>query len=833
MTISHPVRLWTATFLVLAAGHAGAADARVQFRTASSVATEGYSDRHEIQIKWDAPLSQRITMPVRISAGNARLREDFELDHGELQPDGTFLFYIYPGQSLTGLWLRIIDDGLPEQDESVTLEFGPLPAGVTVGANSRHTVTIKNQPASVRFAGAFKPLYVRECQCGVQLPIQRVGDTNLPLTVRFATHTNLYTTALAGLDFVPRDSLITFGPGERHKTVEIQLLNDGRVEEPAWKGLVLQLFGSAGGRESSDEVYLNIQDAQKAVGDLEFFAEVSTEFYTNWANGYFDGRQHLVAAAALGTDGRLLIAEYDRNAIGVSHSKLIILGRGGLRERRLPTAVATGIAKLAWLSDGKILLSAGWDDAATGGFVINGQRRHGLARLHADGSLDETFRPPPSMGQLDISEIKPLPDGRLVVSARGLSDSNGSQLYRLLADGTLDPGFNPIARIESFVVDSLERITALSPSGDAFRLFRMNPDGSLDTSFHSTTNMFKLLGNHFGAKLVLATDGSILVPRVNETPEGVQVCNLVRFREDGTVERSFPLPMDHGDAPFLFVEPSGNVIVGHERMLWRVDANGAPLIQFPLGPVIEHASMEFLGVWEQHALIIRQAGPGFDLFRRLIGVPLVSPPPTAFVFDPYDIPDWREWIPSAPLPTEVLEGRRKRIRVQRLGDVLQPASVIISTRNVTAKAGEDYVAIRERIEFAPLETEKMVDIPVLEDGLVEPEERFELVLSEATGVDAVAEALPIRIVDHRPGLRIDSVRPLAGGGMEIAYNWQRWMGPVENQRYSELQFSDDLRIWKQVESQFDSATVDDFYRVRVVDDRAIGRSQRFYRLWSN
>ena len=63
------------------------------------------------------------------------------------------------------------------------------------------------------------------------------------------------------------------------------------------------------------------------------------------------------------------------------------------------------------------------------------------------------------------------------------------------------------------------------------------------------------------------------------------------------------------------------------------------------------------------------------------------------------------------------------------------ARVGVATRDVTATAGEDYTAVSAILTFAPGETSKTVEVPVLDDAHDEDEETVELVLSDAAGRD--------------------------------------------------------------------------------------------------
>ncbi|MCX6953907.1 MAG: hypothetical protein NTV51_17295, partial [Verrucomicrobia bacterium] len=135
--------------------------------------------------------------------------------------------------------------------------------------------------------------------------------------------------------------------------------------------------------------------------------------------------------------------------------------------------------------DGKILVA--------GAFTVTTARGplRGLARLNADGSLDDGFRPGEGIPLIQtIEAIHLLPDGRCYV--RGNFTTIGglprAHLARLLADGTVDPAFQPGPTLAS-ITDS-----ALAPDGRLYvhngpspnaagDILRVGADGARDPSF--------------------------------------------------------------------------------------------------------------------------------------------------------------------------------------------------------------------------------------------------------------------------------------------------------------------------------------------------------------
>lgn len=94
--------------------------------------------------------------------------------------------------------------------------------------------------------------------------------------------------------------------------------------------------------------------------------------------------------------------------------------------------------------------------------------------------------------------------------------------------------------------------------------------------------------------------------------------------------------------------------------------------------------------------------------------------PQRFVFD-------------APVVVASEGGQVARIAVRRVGGSGGTATVQFSTSDGTARAGVDYTAVSLLLTFAPGETIKVVEVPVLQDRADEPSETVNLTLSAPAG----------------------------------------------------------------------------------------------------
>jgi uncharacterized delta-60 repeat protein len=106
--------------------------------------------------------------------------------------------------------------------------------------------------------------------------------------------------------------------------------------------------------------------------------------------------------------------------------------------------------------DGRVLIA--------GSFTrVNGTDRKHIARVNADGSLDNSFNPGTGANGYSVSPIVMQPDGKVLIcgSFTSINGTNRNRIARLNADGSLDSSFNP-----GTGPDGLVRSIALQPDGN-------------------------------------------------------------------------------------------------------------------------------------------------------------------------------------------------------------------------------------------------------------------------------------------------------------------------------------------------------------------------------
>ncbi|HSK70338.1 MAG TPA: FG-GAP-like repeat-containing protein, partial [Pyrinomonadaceae bacterium] len=239
-----------------------------------------------------------------------------------------------------------------------------------------------------------------------------------------------------------------------------------------------------------------------------------------------------------------------------------------------PTIGRRGIIyALAIQTDGKILLGGDFDR-------VNGTPRKNIARVNADGSLDESFNP--GIGPNDIiDKIVVQADGKILVA--GFFDNfNGKELrgiVRLNADGSLDNSFNvPFDTTSAAVVNAIVLQTdgkiliggAFSGIGGTNRagIARLNPDGSLDASFNP------LFGNPYINTILLQNDGKIMVGGRFNGVNGFNRTNLARLNADGSLDTGFNASISF-EVNLILHQSNGKYLAAFSNVLRRLNNDGS------------------------------------------------------------------------------------------------------------------------------------------------------------------------------------------------------------------------------------------------------------------
>jgi RNA polymerase sigma factor (sigma-70 family) len=323
----------------------------------------------------------------------------------------------------------------------------------------------------------------------------------------------------------------------------------------------------------------------------------------------------LVRTLALQADGSVLIGGDFRQIAGESHPALVRLDSNGNVDPTFtpPTRAGDQVQRILVQPSGKLIISAAFVDP------LPPQVLASVVRLNSDGTVDPTFHQPTDVrsGVLALQS-----NGQIVVRlkpANFLDLSEPVRLVRLNPEGTVDPAFAATVSLTN-VVKPYPQVSAIvsAPGGKTILigkfnrvngieqndLARLNPDGSLDTTFQNGAG-FEPVGN-LSVKIgpaVLQPDGKILFGGSFGKMNGTACESLARVQGDSplrffnfhlTADRAFQSSVSGGPGSGAYLETSPDLKNWTRLSGTRADPPGLDLnvVNAVGGPVFYRAVAE-------------------------------------------------------------------------------------------------------------------------------------------------------------------------------------------------------------------------------------------------
>jgi len=200
---------------------------------------------------------------------------------------------------------------------------------------------------------------------------------------------------------------------------------------------------------------------------------------------------------------------------------------------------------------------------------VGGQVRNKIARLEQNGNLHLGFDPGDGPNGI-VYALLIQPDGKILIGGNftKVRNTERNKIARLNADGTLDKNFNPGACVGVAVLKIALQEDGKILIGGVFSSFsgtprnsiaRLNADGSLDTRFNSVDG---LVGNSV-TDLAIMQDGKIIIGGEFTSFDGSTRNRVARLNSNGTLDTRF----DPGIGPnnvveALEVQSDGKVVIG-------------------------------------------------------------------------------------------------------------------------------------------------------------------------------------------------------------------------------------------------------------------------------
>lgn len=293
--------------------------------------------------------------------------------------------------------------------------------------------------------------------------------------------------------------------------------------------------------------------AQAGANDLTF--NPSDTGYNNGADG------EIRSILAL-PDGKIIIAGWFNHYTGVSRSKIACINAN----RTLDTSFNPGtgannmIEVLLRQPDSKIIIGGRFTE-------FNGVSRNGIARLNADGSLDESFNPGTGTDGI-VYALAIQGDGKILVGGE-FTLFNGvpaTKLTRLNSDGTIDNSFTVSVgdgRVNGIAVQPNGKIIAVGSFYEFngvvnSNLVRLNTDGSTDVTFITGIG-----ANQPILAVALNNAGKIFIGGRFTSFKGQSKTGIVGLNEDGSINTAFNVGGGiNGSVNSIVVQPDDKVLLG-------------------------------------------------------------------------------------------------------------------------------------------------------------------------------------------------------------------------------------------------------------------------------
>jgi uncharacterized delta-60 repeat protein len=646
---------------------------------------------------------------------------DFAGDAFLPSTNGTGTVQFRAGDTVQSVLIPLLDDTLGDGDLSFEVALsnptGPssgAPAGtVTLGSIARTTVTLVDdeRPGHVDFG--FDPGFIDGPVRSVSLqPDQTVvfgGDFSTVDGIFFGRVARLHTGGHVDTGFNP-------GGGADGEIRAATSQPDGKV---LIGGEFTRYNGVARGR----------------VARLNADGTLDTDFDPG------SGANAGVRAIQVQADGKILLAgefgTYDGTGVG----RVVRVETSGAMDTHFQAGAGANdaVLALALQPDGKILLG--------GRFRAVAAREAGrLARLLSDGTPDPEFvAAPGASGPVHALALQP--DGRILLggsftNVHGVSICN---LARLLPDGTVDPGF-----LAPVYLNGVVEAIAVAPDGGIFvagaftewngtsvgRIARLGPDGTFDSGFNQGAGAD-------GTVFSIATqiDGALVIGGAFTHVHGLARSGIARLHAGekfalGIVEFSEARPsvLESAGQVTLQVVRSGNL--QSELTVDYATADGTAhsgtrysarqgTLSFASGDTVRSISIPILDGTQaegNETFTVSLSGVSADgsLGPRSVASIMIVDDETALAF--------------AAGALSVAENAGSAILdITRTGTLTNRVTVDFATAQQTALAGIDFMAVEGTIEFGVGESRRTLEIPLLNDTLLEEDETLVVTLSQPTG----------------------------------------------------------------------------------------------------
>jgi uncharacterized delta-60 repeat protein/uncharacterized repeat protein (TIGR01451 family) len=395
-------------------------------------------------------------------------------------------------------------------------------------------------------------------------------------------------------NFNPVDKGFGYGDGFMQEVFSTAIQDDGKI-------IVGGIF------RSFDRIEINRIARLTSNGTLDTTFNVGSGF-NDW-----------VTSTVIQKDGKILVGGQFTSYNGTTLNSIARLNLNGSLDTsfKIGSGVNGIIHSILVLNDGKIILGGDFTH-------FNGSSRNRIACLNTDGSLDTLFNPNAGFNSTVYSILQ---NEEKIIVGGNFSSVNGvaiSRIARLNLDGTLDDtfisGVVSSGTVRTTLIQSDEKIIL----GGSFTinniwvsryLIRLNTNGSLDTTFINESEF-----NNEIYCLSIQNDGKIIVGGDFTSFNGSTANYIARLNPDGSLDSSFNLGYNFNRSiRSTTIQNDGKIIIGGDfdissgarNRIARLNSNGTLDIDFNLGSGF-NSSVRSITVQKDNKIIV---GGSFTSFN--------------------------------------------------------------------------------------------------------------------------------------------------------------------------------------------------------------------------
>jgi len=242
----------------------------ISFKTPSSQAVEKDETVH-VPVILENGKNTTYTVDYSVTGGTAD-SSDYILKAGTL----TFR----PGQKEKYINIKIIDDGIDEDDETIVLTLSnPTGPEVQLGDAARHIHTIIDPRPTVEFELAVSSEF--ESAGRARIPVTLSAAYTKPITVDYKVTGG--TATGNGVDYTIGNGKLQFAPGQLRQDIVISLTPDGKEEQPETVEISLAKATNAKLKGLSKHTFYICQRTYRSLGGAYYFRYHSGQRWEKYA----------------------------------------------------------------------------------------------------------------------------------------------------------------------------------------------------------------------------------------------------------------------------------------------------------------------------------------------------------------------------------------------------------------------------------------------------------------------------------------------------------------------------------------------------------------------